>query len=169
MLFVCGVALGVEALLVAQQLLGSDFGGDLSFYLVGYTMAALAVVVAAAVALVTLLVGAADGLLDARRPLAALSALGVEQQTLVRVLARQLWVVAVPAIVAGTLVGAPGVTLMVGVVNGDSLLGAVRSLVPGLVAAVVAGLALAVVARIAARLLAPMIRTATDPENLRVA
>lgn len=155
-LFVCGVALGIEALLVAQQLLFDGFGADAAFYLAGFAMAALAVLVAAGVALVTLLVGAADGLLDARRPLASLAALGVDEPMLVRVLARQLTATAVPAVVAGALVGGPAIA------GGQALLAST-------VAALVAGLALAVAARLAARLLRPLIRAAIDPENLRVA
>jgi hypothetical protein len=60
------------------------------------------VLVAAAVALVKLLVGAADALLDARRPLAAL---GVGEGMLVRVPARQPSATAVRAVVAGAPIG----------------------------------------------------------------
>lgn len=58
---------------------------------------ALGVLVGACVAVLTTLVGAADGLLDARRPLASLTAVGVDQPLLSRVLARQLAAVAIPA------------------------------------------------------------------------
>ena len=83
-LFVCGVALAIQGVLVVEQLATDGFNDDAGFYLTGYLMAALAVLVAAGVALLTLLVGAADGLLDARRPLAALAAQGVDEQLLVR-------------------------------------------------------------------------------------
>jgi hypothetical protein len=69
--------------------------GDAAFYLGGLGLAAL---VAALVAVLTLLVGAADALLDARRPLAAV---GVDERTLVRALSKQLAATAVPAIAAG--------------------------------------------------------------------
>jgi hypothetical protein len=111
-------------------------------------------------------------MLDARRPLATLAALGVDEALLGRVLARQLSVTAVPAIVAGVLVGGPALTLFgaIGLAGDAGALGLLaRMLAPGLLMALVAGLALFAVARLAARLLRPMIRAAIDPENLRVA
>ena len=170
-LVVCGVALGMEGILLAEQVLvPMGFGGDDGFYLTGYGMAALVVVVAAAVALLTLLVGAADGLLDARRPLAALAALGVDEQMLARVLARQLSAIAIPPVVLGALVGGPGIALLIAEADGEQGLGAaMQALLPAGATAVAAALALAVVARLAARRLRSLIRAATDPENLRVA
>ncbi len=169
-LVVCGVALGIEGLLLAELVFDLGFGDDAAFYLTGYGMAALAVLVAAAVALLTLLVGAADGLLDARRPLAALAALGVEEQTLVRALARQLSATAVPPVALGALVGGPGMALYIASANGEPALGAtVQALLPAGVTALAAALVVAVVARLAARRLSSLIRAATDPENLRVA
>ena len=130
-------------------------------------MAALLVLVAAAVALLTLLVGAADALLDARRPLAALAALGVDERTLVRVVARQLAATAVPAIVLGVLVGGPGAALLFSLSEGEPGLGpALGALFP---AALAGGLLMAGAAGFAARLLRPQIRAALDPENLRAA
>lgn len=164
-LLVCGIALSVEGRLVSSQLLDGFNSGDSGFYLVGYTMAALAVLVAAVVALVTLLIGAADGLLDARRPLATLGALGVDEALLVRVLARQIVVTSVPAIMLGALIGGSALALL-GTVNEGS---ALRLLAPGAITALVAGLAMWSVARVAAHALRPMIRAAIDPENLRVA
>jgi len=169
-LVVCGVALGVEAVLVAELLLDGGLDDQGGFYLAGYGMAALAVLVAAAVALLTLLVGAADGLLDARRPLATLSVLGVDEQALVRVLARQLSATAVPAVVAGALAGGPGFALLIATSNDERALeAATRALLPAGFAAVAAAFVLATAARLAARLLRSLIRTAIDPENLRVA
>ena len=52
-------------------------------------MAGVGVLLAVVIAVLTLLVGAADQLLDARRPLASLAALGVDRATLERVLRRQ--------------------------------------------------------------------------------
>ena len=51
---------------------------DLGFYLTGFGMAGVGVLLAVVIAVLTLLVGAADQLLDARRPLASLAALGVD-------------------------------------------------------------------------------------------
>jgi hypothetical protein len=171
-LLVCGVALGVEGLLIAGQVVdgGLGSGSSAAFYLTGYGMVAIVVLVAAAVALLTLLVGAADALLDARRPLATLAALGVDERVLVRVLARQLSATAVPAVVAGALIGgAPAIALLGAIDGAHALVAVARALGPVAVAAVVAGLALAAAARLAARLLRPLIRAAIDPENLRVA
>ena len=169
-LVVCGVALGIEGVLVAELLFDTGFGDDSGFYLTGYAMAALAVLVAATVALLTLLVGAADSLLDARRPLATLAALGVDERGLVRVLALQLSATAVPPIALGAFLGGPLIALLVALSNGDQALGAaVRAFPPSSVTALVAALVLAIVARVAARLLRSLIRAAVDPENLRVA
>lgn len=169
-LFVCGIALGIEGLLLAELVFDLGLGDDAAFYLTGYGMAALAVLVAAAVALLTLLVGAADGLLDARRPMAALAALGVDERMFVRVLARQLAATAVPAIVLGAFAGGPGFALLDASVDGEPVLSAaVRALLPAGVAALASALVLAVVARIAARGLRSLIRAAIDPENLRAA
>ena len=169
-LLICGVALGTESVLVLQQLLDSNLGSDPTFFLVGYGMAALGVLVAIAVAVATLLVGAADGLLDARRPLAALAALGVDEQTLVRVLGRELSVIAVPAIAIGAFLGGPALTGFVGIAfGGGALVLALEALLAGIIAAFVAGLLMATVARLSARALRPLIRAAIDPENLRIA
>jgi hypothetical protein len=168
-LFVCGLALAVEVLLIAEQIFDSNFGDDTAFWVTGYGMTAVVVLVAAAVALLTLLVGAADGLLDARRPLATLGALGVDERMLERVVAVQLSATAVPAVVAGALISAPVVTVL-GAFAGDAPSAiAVRVILPAAVTALAVALVMAAAARLAARLLRSLIRTAIDPENLRVA
>jgi hypothetical protein len=168
-LFVCGIALAVEALLIAEQIFSSNFGDDTTFWVTGYGMTAIVVLVAAAVALLTLLVGAADGLLDARRPLATLGALGVDERMLERVVALQLSATAVPAVVAGALIG-PSVVVVLGAFAGEAPVGvALRVILPAAITALVAALVMAAAARLAARLLRSLIRTAVDPENLRVA
>jgi hypothetical protein len=168
-LFVCGLALAVEALLIVEQIFDSNFGDDTAFWVTGYGMTAVVVLVAAAVALLTLLVGAADGLLDARRPLATLGALGVDERMLERVVALQLSATAVPAVVAGALISAAVVTVL-GAFAGDAPAAvAVRVILPAAATALVAALLMAAAARLAARLLRSLIRAAIDPENLRVA
>ncbi|MGI8994460.1 MAG: hypothetical protein ACR2FP_09150 [Nocardioidaceae bacterium] len=163
-LVVCGLALGVEALMVSD-LLGRDIGSvdDLSFYLTGFWMAAVGVLIVVVVAVLTLLIGAADQLLDARRPLASLVALGVDEQILEKVLRRQQSAAAAPAVVLGVLVGAAGAAYL----SGDDALAV--GLLPTLLVAAVAGGAVGLVTRFAAVLLRPRLRAATDPENLRVA
>ena len=146
MLAVCGLALGVEA---AQM---TDLRGqsDLSFYLTGYAMAGVGVLVAVVIAVLTLLVGAADQLLDARRPLASLAALGVDERTLLGVLRRQLSSTAVPAVVTGVLIGGVGVVALQSELSHD-LIG-LGGLAIGLVlaAALLGGGLVAVVCRLAA-------------------
>jgi hypothetical protein len=164
-LAVCGVALGMEAGLL------TDLSGqsDLSFYVTGYAMSAVGVLVAVVIAVLTLLVGAADQLLDARRPLASLAALGVDERTLLGVLRRQLSSTAVPAVVAGVIVGGVGsVAVQSGMNIHDIQLG---GLDVGLMlaAALLGGGLVAVVCRVAAALLRSRLREAIDPENLRVA
>lgn len=165
-LAICGVVLGVDAVIATDfATRGPDFEDGLGFYLTGTGLTALGILVASAVAVLTLLVGAADQLLDARRPLATLAALGVDEPALVRVLSRQLAAAAVPAVVLGVLGGGLLALLATGAAPGP-LVGVV---LPTLAAAVVAGLAVALVARLAARLLRTRVRAAIDPENLRVA
>lgn len=166
-LFLCGVALSIDVVLVVEQLATGGFDASDDFYLVGFAMAALAAAVSAGVALLTLLVGAADGLLDARRPLAALAAQGVDEQLLARVLARQLSATAAPAAVAGALVGGPAMALFVGLDDGGWT--ALEALAGSLTGTIVVGPLLVLAARLAARLLRPLVRAAIDPENLRAA
>jgi hypothetical protein len=168
-LFVCGVALTLEALMIAQQIFSSSFSDNTAFWVTGYGMTAIVVLVAAAVALLTLLVGAADGLLDARRPLATLGALGVDERMLERVVALQLSATAVPAVVAGALIGVPVMTVLGAFAGASPAAVALRTILPAAVTALVAALVMAGAARVAARLLRSLIRTAVDPENLRVA
>ena len=161
---VAGLALGLEAVIVTD-LFGPDGprGEDLDFYLTGFGMAAVGVLVAAVVAVLTLLVGAADQLLDARRPLASLAALGVDQATLERVLRRQQAAIALPSVVIGSLLGGLGAALLMS----DSSPGAA---VPAtLLTTALAAAVVSVAIRASARLLRGRLRAAIDPENLRVA
>lgn len=166
-LVICGVALGIDAGL-ASDFLAQRQSTDEGFYLAGFALVALGVLVGACVAVLTLLVGAADGLLDARGPLATLTALGVDQPLLSRVLARQMGAVAGPAIVVGVLIGGVWPTLSYLLADPTSGLALQHALFTA-VTAVVAGLAAVAAARLTARLLRSRVRTATDPENLRVA
>lgn len=132
--------------------------------------------VAAAVAVLTLLVGTGDHLLDARRPLASLAALGVEESTLAQVLRRQVTAVAIPAVVCGVVIGGLTAAVLAGW-NDGATPGRVRAgghalvaaALPTAAAAVLAAAAMWLAARFAARLLRPRLREAIDPENLRVA
>jgi hypothetical protein len=164
-LAVCGFALGLEAVIVTG-LFGQDGpqGQDLGFYLTGFGMAGVGVLLAVVIAVLTLLVGAADQLLDARRPLASLAALGVDRTTLERVLRRQQSAAAVPSVLVGTGLGG----LAAAVLGGDD-----ASLGAGLLgcglAALVAAVAVSVAVRATTRLLRSRLTAVLDPENLRVA
>lgn len=162
-LVVCGIALGLDIGLVLD--VSTEQQDDLGFYLGGAGLAGAAILVAAAVAVLTLLVGAADQLLDGRRPLAALAALGIDEAELARVLARQLSTAAVPAIALGVVVGGFGGGVLLGVTAPITV--AVRLALTLMVAALAAG-AVLLVARLVARLLRPALRAAITPGNLRV-
>jgi hypothetical protein len=168
-LFACVVTLGVEGSLLASQVQADGFSDDAAFYLGGFGLAALAVLVAAGVTLLALLVGAADGLLDARRPLAALSVLGVDEDLLVRALARQLTATAIPAVLAGAFVAGPGLLVLLAATGEGLAVAAIVPLVAGGLAALAAGLLIVALARQSARALRPLVRTAIDPGNLRAA
>jgi hypothetical protein len=167
-LLVCGVAFGVQAVLVGDLLRSHNLGDDRSFYLGGHALAAAGVVVALVVAVVTLLVGMSDALLEARRPLAALRALGVQESELEESLRAQSSTGTVPAVVVGTVLGAVGITTLIA---GDEAWSheAARAALPVAVTALVGALLVRLLVRGSARLLRGSLRAATDPENLRVA
>ena len=111
--------------------------------------------------------GAVDALLDARRPLAALVALGVDAAVLERVHARQLAAVALPAILLGVVAG--GAVGAVFAVLVEDVAGVAVVLLSTALAALVAALAVLGAARLAARLLRPRLRDALQPDALRTA
>lgn len=162
-LMLCGVVLGVEAVFLADLFTSAGGVGQLAFYLGGFALAAAAVLTAVAVAVLTLLVGAVDQLLDARRPLASLAALGVDHSTLARMLRTQLYTVASTAVVVGVLVGGVGAMVLAAA----SQSGHASSLVAIAAAAALMGPAIALITRAAAHLLDAQLETATNAENLR--
>lgn len=174
-LSVCGLVLGVESVLVTDAVASSGYaGGTLPFYLAGYGAAAASVLAAAWVAVFTLVVGYGDQMLDARRPLASLSALGVDEPVLARVLRLQISAASVPAVVGGVVAGGLGGVLLIGAPRtGSYYLPLSAALIavgmPLVLVALLAGLAVSLAARLAARMLRSRLREAIDPENLRVA
>lgn len=164
-LLICGMALGLDAGLVAGIGAGADANQyDLTFYLTGTGLAGAAILVAAGVAVLTLLVGAADQLLDGRRPLASLAALGTNEAEIAGVLGRQLSAVAVPAVVVGVVVGG-----LAGLVRLSGFFDPAVLLALTVLLAALAGGAVRLVTRLVVRLLRPALRAAIAPENLRVA
>jgi hypothetical protein len=168
-LIVCGVAFSVEALLIYQALADPYSEDPDNFYVTGYSLAAKVMLAGCAVTVVTLLLGTADGLLAARRPLAALNVFGVDERTLLRVLTRQLLATAVPAVVLGALFGGATLIALISAVNPEALPAAGFALLIGGAAALIVGTVLALVTVLAVRLLRPLVRAAIDPRNLRAA
>ncbi|WP_432494923.1 hypothetical protein [Kineococcus auxinigenes] len=165
-LFVCGLSFGYTSAMAGSLLFpprgGTEYDSErLTFYLSGAGLAAAVGAVAAAVALVSLLLGLTDHLAGTRRAVASTAALGVPVRTLVAVQARCLTSSAVPPVVAGTLIG--GLPLGIGLLVTSSP----GSLAP-LLAALTAGLVVALACRSLARALSGRVRAASALENLRV-
>jgi hypothetical protein len=174
-LMVCGVVLGVDLLVAApamvRWLAGSPPTKDQVVFVNGFGAAATAAAFAAFVAMATLVIGAADQLLEARRPLASLSALGVEEVTLLRVLRRQLSAAAVPAVTLGAVVGSVGLAIITLGLSGG-FIGLAPWVLPVLLAAAaviasVLGLMVAWLTRVAVRALRRPLQAAFNPESLR--
>ncbi|RKQ88291.1 hypothetical protein C8N24_6333 [Solirubrobacter pauli] len=166
-LVVCGAALSIDASMF--QFWIEDSSDDMAYYLGGFALAAGAMLVAVAVALLGLLLGTADGLLAARRPLAALAVFGLDERGLARVLRRQLLATAAPAFTVGALLGYGALLVIAAGADSEVIPYIGRAFLTGAGVAVVAWLAFALVTRAAVRVLRPLIRAAIDPENLRAA
>ena len=140
---------------------------SVSFYTTGFGLTIAGLVLIVLTAMAALIVGVADQLVDQRRQLASLTALGVDLPFLRRVIRRQLTVVAAPALAAGLLFGTViGINRVAG--------GAVGPFDPGtlLLAAILtaAGWLFGHLGAAAAGLLLRnQLRDALDPENLRAA
>lgn len=174
-LMVCGAALGLDLCLVVPPMVGWLLGNpptrDYVVFVNGFGAAGTGAAFACVVALATLVVGAADQLLEARRPLASLSALGVDEATLLRVLRRQLSAAAGPAVALGAVVGVLGLALVtIGLSGGFTGFNGWVLLVLA-TAATASGLLLrwlvSLVARVAVRALRRPLHAVVDPENLR--
>jgi hypothetical protein len=163
-LLVCSLAFTFDVAFASALLQDQH---DLAFYVTGLGLVASGIFIAAVVAVLTLTVGAADQLLDARRALACLSALGVSRPVLLRAMRRQLLAASVPGAVLG-----PWLFLMQPLLlQGPLILRHPLLLVEP--AALSAGTSLVLVtvtvlaALLAARLLEPQLTAALDPANLR--
>jgi hypothetical protein len=154
---------GLVAVLMQQR----DYD-DSTFYATGFGMAVLGLLLVILTAMGALIVGVADQLVDQRRQLACLTALGVDVPFLRRVIRRQLTAVAAPALAAGLLFGMLlGLGRLVGVGNDPVDPGVLISTTIGLTAA---GWLLGQFGGSAAGfLLRNQLRDALDPENLRAA
>ncbi|HEY9335922.1 MAG TPA: hypothetical protein VIQ79_15920 [Kribbella sp.] len=161
------MANGIASVVADETTTSATSATSVSFYTTGFglTIAGLVLIVLTAIA--ALIVGVADQLVDQRRQLASLTALGVDLPFLRRVIRRQLTVVAAPALAAGLLFGT---VIGINRVSG----GAVGPFDPGtlLLAAILtaAGWLFGHLGAAAAGLLLRnQLRDALDPENLRAA
>jgi hypothetical protein len=137
------------------------------FYATGFGLGVLGVLLVTLTAMAALIVGVADQLVDQRRQLACLTALGVDLRFLRRVIRRQLTAIAAPALAGGLLLGSLlGLGRLVGGSNDPLQLNML--IMAGVLT--VAGWLLGLVGGAAAGfLLRNQLRDALDPENLRAA
>jgi hypothetical protein len=173
-LLLCGGVLGLDGILIwdlVDTLRHPEYvdpveGLGLQVSAIG--LIAAGTLIAALAVVATLLVGATDQLLDARRPLACLSALGADQTVITRTTRRQLVAAAVPGAVVGpwlvwpVLFGMGGPTLFAGDAGFTVELAAVDACT-----SLVFGSLTAVVASLSARALQPQLTAAMDPDILR--
>jgi hypothetical protein len=169
LLVICGMATGIGALGIAEEIqreatpVDAVFGNSFWFRVTGFGLTVAAALFTAFVAGAALMAGAADDLLDQRRQFAYLSIFGVGEAQLRRSVRHQLTSSAAPALAAGLLAGCllyqwnsrgsrPG---------GPSALWTLGILIVG------TGLAW-LVAAAATFLLRGQVREAIDPKNLRV-
>ncbi|GAB3943294.1 hypothetical protein GCM10029976_065700 [Kribbella albertanoniae] len=141
---------------------------SLGFYFAGFGMSALGLVLIGAIALASLIVGVADQLVDQRRQLACLTAMGVDVRFLRQVVRDQIAMVATPALMIGSCLGlvvGPG-----GLIRFQIDPPSVPFLAAGLAGALLLSWGFATGgAALAGYLLRNQLRDALDPENLRAA
>lgn len=173
-LFAVGLAVGIAvtwAGVTMDEFRGSGRGfDDLGYYLGGDGLALAAIGFAGTVAAASLVVGANESVLDARRPTAALVAMGARPSELQAVLHRQLWATAWVPSVAGAVLGW---LLWFGLVAGTVVANGLASGIGGFVSLPIAVGITALTARlgvaIAVRLVRGTLHEAVDPANLRTA
>ncbi|WP_433163217.1 FtsX-like permease family protein [Kribbella sp. CA-247076] len=163
----CGVLVGTLVSGIAGVTADFARAADRVFYVTGFALAVVGLLLVVATGLAALIVGVADQLVDHRRQLACLTALGVDARFLRRVIRRQLTAVAGPALAIGLLLGPLlGLGRMIGG-RPDPLHLSTLLLAAGLA---IAGWFLGQLGGIAAGyLLRNQLRDALDPENLRAA
>ncbi|WP_405062670.1 hypothetical protein OG474_13845 [Kribbella sp. NBC_01505] len=163
----CGFLVGLllHGLLTIKR--DPDFADQAVFFATGYAMAIAGLVLVMGVAMGALIVGVADQLVDQRRQLASLTALGVDARFLGRMITRQITTVGAPALAAGAAAGMLlGLDRVVGTSHGPfqtvTLLGTVGVIAGGCLFALGGGV-------LAGFLLRNQLHDALDPENLRAA
>ncbi|MFI7059465.1 hypothetical protein ACIBL3_00665 [Kribbella sp. NPDC050124] len=144
-----------------------QMAGRTDFYVTGYVLGAVGVLLIVLTGIAALVVGVADQLVDQRRQLACLTALGVDTRFLRRVIRKQLTAVAAPALASGMLLGTLlGLGRLIGGPTSPfqptALLAAAGLTIAGWLIGLLGGVA-------AGHLLRNQVRDALDPENLRAA
>jgi hypothetical protein len=169
LLFSCGFLLGALATSLQDVLRDRSGWLDLQFFVTGFGLSMVGVLLIAVIALAAFTVGMADQLVDQRRQLASLTALGVDSRLLRRVIHRQLVITAGPALCLGLLAGVlTGLSRLVGSPYDDGP-PVINTLYAALVLLVLGWATAAAGAALAGFLLRNQLRDALDPENLRAA
>jgi len=164
----CGVLVGTLAnAAISAVVENEDLVDRTAFYVTGYALGSFGVLLVVLTGIAALVVGVADQLVDQRRQLACLTALGVDARFLRRVIRRQLTAVAAPALAGGLFLGTVlGLGRMIGGTT-DPLRPSMFLTAAGLT---IAGWLLGLLGGVAAGfLLRNQLRDALDPENLRAA
>jgi hypothetical protein len=163
----CGFLLGTLAAGTISAVGETVILDRTDFYVTGFALGAVGVLLVALTGMAALVVGVADQLVDQRRQLACLTALGVDARFLRRVIRRQLTVVAAPALASGLLFGS---LLGLGRITGGDADAFQLSTVLVTAGLAIAGWLLGLLGGITAGfLLRNQLRDALDPENLRAA
>lgn len=169
-LFGVGLAIGIATLGVVGIMQAYDDPRDRTFYISGFALAAAGAAVAAVVASACLVVGAGEQVLDARRPTAALVAMGASPRTIRRVLATGLQASSIVPAAAGAVCGwVVGGALMIPGGEGWRWTVVVAVMLALVAAIVIAAGAAALGAGVATALLRPAVEEAMAVENLRTA
>lgn len=147
---------------VASEILETQGPSDRSYYLVAIGLVGVALLLALLAVVGSLAAHSVESLLDRRRSIASLAALGGTTDLLAQSQRAEVGLVAMPMAIGGTLLG----SLLIGILlTGLGLAWAVATVVAlGLVTALV-WLAI----RLAVMITGPWIRQAADPANLRTA
>ncbi len=169
LLFCCGFLLGALVASMLGVVHDRPDWQDQQFYLTGFGLSMVGVLLIAVIALAAFTVGMADQLVDQRRQLASLTALGVDSRLLRRVIHRQLVITAGPTLCLGLVAGVlTGLSRLIGSPYDDGP--PLTNTLYAVLVLLVLGWATATAgAAIAGFLLRNQLRDALDPENLRAA
>jgi hypothetical protein len=163
---VCGATFMI-AVVFSLSVLRVDYviGAGTSYYLTGAALAGVGALIALAVSVVSLVIAAAEQVLEARRATAALTAFGVSTAELTRATRVQLGVVTIPSAVTGAALAA---VTMVPLMWSD-LRGPIVALGATALGFVCVGTLGVLANRAAVRLVRRQLADATSAENLRTA